>query len=245
MEAINRVKTRKYPTIESLIAAAQTAGSRAITVKGAVKFLRKQMKQNTIPLDKRGYRGGNRSYKAAQDAKNTKRGLRIMEASGLWAQDVAIQYAASLDRRLEKSFESLFKEKWTAWGYRCSQSGWAGGKHSVSVRFADGANVGGHSEKVWSNNEKWSGTNSFATIHITRKAFSYFPDCNIGGNIIVDVSAEHEDGILEVSYVEPSRGFDLKTTTGYFAIVNGERDIYLKLTGAKRAIERTRTAIAA
>ena len=51
--------------------------------------------------------------------------------------------------------------------YRRSESSWAGGDHTVVVTICEsGASCDGGSERVWSDNRKWRGTDSWASLTV-------------------------------------------------------------------------------
>lgn len=77
--------------------------------------------------------------------------------------------------------------------YRKSASSWAGGEHYVSVDLSDGTLIptaSGSSEKVWSKNNKWTGTNSYLRFRVSEKWLSkiYVKGRAVyGGMLVLDI----------------------------------------------------------
>ena len=106
------------------------------------------------------------------------------------------------------------------WPLKKSQSSWAGGGHTVAVRWVlDPTRVGcrGGSERVWSDNGKWSGSNSAASLTVSVRALQQYPTLRTrDGQIVLDYEpiAGHPR-TAKIAWVEQGRGFDLKITSGY------------------------------
>lgn len=100
----------------------------------------------------------------------------------------------------------------------------------VSVGISDTCGAGGSSEKVWSRNGKWSGTNSYCSLRATYRALKYFPSLQSNdGSIIMDAEkVGHRE--FKIKWVGQARGFDLKLIDGFLI-----RGYHIKGTNLKTA----------
>lgn len=101
------------------------------------------------------------------------------------------------------------------WPYRQSTSAWAGGGHSVSVTIGERPQAVGDSERAWSANGKWSGTNSWARLTVTERCLR-----NLGLRpVVADLLTLDAERVgpreYRVVWVEQGRGFTLKTVDGW------------------------------
>jgi hypothetical protein len=101
------------------------------------------------------------------------------------------------------------------WPLRRSSSKWAGGDHKVTIALSDSPGADGGSEKVWSGNGKWSGTNSYARLSCTTAALSYFPTLRTADGTIVLDAKKIAPREFRLTWVEQSAGFSLKAENGW------------------------------
>ena len=222
---------KKYINKQDVIATAQASGSQARTFKGAAKFLMIQA-TNNIPIERRGARVQRKAGRYLQE-QFIRRGTSMLKRLGLWAMDDAMMLACEISHQITRPACKDLKQNWN---YKQSRSAWAGGSHSIQITIDFNApDVQGGSSKVWSDNGKWSGTNSHAHLFVTPAALSYFPTLNINGWIILDAN-RLADGFFEVLYVEQSRGFELRAVQGW--VYNGS------LFTRKKAAEKERAQFA-
>lgn len=128
---------------------------------------------------------------------------------------LAIDMCAELDA-LAKSAAASLRDNWPM---KKSTSSWAGGDHSVAVRWIlDGqVGCGGGSDRVWSDNGKWSGTDSYAELTVSAAALRRYSDLRTPDGLIVlhyEPIPEHPR-CAKIVWVEQGRGFALKAVHGY------------------------------
>lgn len=205
--------------VTAFIAAACAAGSTATTLRGAIRF-RATHGARSLPLpDARGSckprcdfaswgARGPRERVAYLRERDEARADRIAAASALWRRDDAEALASRLT--LAGSADALS----AGWPYRWSHSRWAGGEHDLRVHVDDAPSVDAGSSRVWSDNGKWAGTNSYAHIAITARAVMLAPTLILDGRVVVDA---HPDG--RVAWLEQTAGFSLRVVAGF--LVNG------------------------
>lgn len=68
--------------------------------------------------------------------------------------------------RLATRVTAAAKKSLIACGYRRSQSGWAGGEHYAGSYISPHPTISGWSDRVWSDNGKWSGSNSHVSAGV-------------------------------------------------------------------------------
>lgn len=125
------------------------------------------------------------------------------------------------------------------WPYRCSTSRWAGGNHSVAVQLAERPDGECRSERAWSGNGKWTGTNSVARLNITRRCIKTLgTQIVIGGLITLDVKVL-EPRVYRAVWLEQSRGVSLKVVHGW--IIKGHHSTAKTLEKAKKDVAKART----
>lgn len=214
-------------TKESVISQAREYGSTAATFRGALRAI---------------YRDG-RSVKQqlARGADTPVRNARALAAYRREVRDArATRITAGLDlwtREDAEASEALRGRLAASWPYRRSESGWAGGNHAVSVALGDSPEAAGGSTRAWSNNGKWSGTDSHASLTITRRAVRILGTALIvDGRILVDAAPETEPGVYAVAWIEQARGFGLKVVRGY--CIHGHLRQAASLLAAKRSVSR-------
>lgn len=124
------------------------------------------------------------------------------------------------------------------WPYCRSTSRWAGGEHYVSVQLSEIPAGECHSERAWSRNGKWSGTNSTARLHITPRCIAALgSEIIIGGLITLDVEVL-EPRTYRAVWLEQSRGVSLKVVHGW--IIKGHHSTAKTLEKAKRDVAKAR-----
>lgn len=121
--------------------------------------------------------------------------------------------------------------------YRTSKSGWAGGGHATTVHVGEkrwtshdrsGRAVGasGESEKAWSSNGKWSGSNSSHEIQVPRDWLTVVQARGIAvcdGLLTLDAEPilGHGPELFRAAWIEQGKGFDLNCVRGYIARIDG------------------------
>jgi hypothetical protein len=233
----------KYTTKRQVIETAQTAGSTATTWHGARRWVLAHVVE--YPIDRSHGRGRMvspitvyaRRYGAdgrALDPRIVLRGrdayLRTAwlpriearadveaERRGIWAMDSAAREA---DRLTEPYLTYASVALTNSWPYRRSQSSWAGGEHTVSVSLTDtgtstaaGANCA--TERAWSTNGKWSGTNSHAHIYTDIPTLLAFPSLMTADGLALCHAERIGAREYKVRWIEQSAGVALKTVDGY------------------------------
>ncbi|MFL9922595.1 hypothetical protein PQR75_46795 [Paraburkholderia fungorum] len=129
---------------------------------------------------------------------------------------------------------------WDCWPYRYSTSSWAGGEHSVKVRLTDAPTAFGESERVWSANRKWSGSNSSAKLGITARCLRELgTGLVIGGLLTLDAERIGPREYKAV-WVEQGRGFGLKVVQGW--LIRGHHVTGGTEMAARRKVSAARTA---
>lgn len=120
-----------------------------------------------------------------------------------------------LRQRCEGRVRAAVRKAYKTCGYRKSESRWAGGEHSLDVAIGT---VGAHgeSERVWSDNKKWSGLNS---IHRVGVLFSWKSQVERRGLAVVDNkltldAVEIAPDTFDAVWVVQGRGFELKVQRG-------------------------------
>lgn len=105
-----------------------------------------------------------------------------------------------------------------AWPYRRSTSSWAGGEHSVTVRLAHLSSDCGavcSTERVWSRNGKWSGSNSDAVIITDLATLMEFPTLMTRDGLALCRAEKIAPREWRVKWIEQSTGVSLKTVDGW------------------------------
>lgn len=124
------------------------------------------------------------------------------------------------------------------WPYCRSTSRWAGGEHYVGIRLSEMPAGECSSERAWSRNGKWSGTNSIARLRITPRCIAALgSEIIIGGLITLDVEVL-EPRVYRAVWLEQSRGVSLKVVHGW--IIKGHHSTAKTLEKAKRDVAKAR-----
>lgn len=123
------------------------------------------------------------------------------------------------------------------WPFRKSESAWAGGEHYVTVRVGSTPGAGGSTERAWSRNGKWSGTNSFATLVVTLGALRHFPTLRTPDGSVILHAEPLAPREYKLVWVEQSRGVDLKAREGYLI-----RGYHVAASSLKAARSKARAA---
>jgi hypothetical protein len=206
---------------------ARERGSASTTVAGAIRYLRAHgigrrrrpldgwpLRRQTIPG--RAYREAPRTayrrlrVREAQEA----RALEMSRELSLWLHDEAEAEAARLTAPLLVEAERAILD---AWPYRRAASRWAGGQHSVTVRLADGSrgSASCSSERVWSDNRKWSGTDSGASIALPLPLLLAGPSRYLAGGLLHTAWAQLGQREAWATWYVQGRGVELRPQTGY------------------------------
>ena len=165
--------------------------------------------------------------------------MEICKSLGLMTLDEAEALAESYDRQI---CEQVASQLAADWPFRKSTTGWAGGQHSVTVTLAQSASIAGGGVKVWSDNGKWSGSNSFATLQVTQRALDLFPTLRTAdGSIIIDAEIIGPREYM-IQWVAQGPGFNLRSESGF--LIRGWHSTAKSILTARRNAKaaRTRTA---
>lgn len=203
----------KYSSRQQAIEAAQFAGSAAKTFKGAAKYLATHAR-NHKPLHQRGVRisSWDRGHKPAQESRYLVRAYRIAAAQQLWARDDAANYADSVTQPLTTAAASALLNSWP---YRRSASHWAGGDHTVTVNIGAIPAQSSGSNRVWSDNGKWAGNNSFAVMTVTPTTLILFPTLTTPDGLALIDAEKIAPREYRLTWLEQSKGFELKPVSGW------------------------------
>lgn len=112
--------------------------------------------------------------------------------------------------------------------YRRSTSKWAGGEHSCDASIGS-PDCSGSSEKVWSDNKKWSGSDSHVRVSVPLRWYAqiYRRGLAVVDGLFVLRLEDLPDGVLEVWVAKQGRGFDLVAETAYLVPVPDEGEYRL------------------
>lgn len=213
----------KYTSYADVIRTAKSNGSSAKTFEGASEFILAKIEPENSNYPPQALRQQTRSDYYRQNY------LRRIE---LRADRVADELGYISIRLVINKAEFDLKKYWPL---RKSESSWAGGKHTVTVRLAHSPACGGGSKKAWSKNGKWSGTNSWVDLWVTHSALQYFPTLKTPDGMIVLDAKKLTPREYNITWVEQGRGFNLKTVTGY--LIKGHHIKAKNLTQARKKVE--------
>lgn len=134
--------------------------------------------------------------------------------------------------------------------YRKSESGWAGGNHFVEILAgAPIPDAHGFTERVWSSNGKWSGTNSTHKIAVMSSWYSRVwakGVSHVNGLLTLDATTSQaeplreEEEALEATWVVQGRGVSLHTGDGILYRCNGGVWIHCNSVKHGRTLNRKR-----
>jgi hypothetical protein len=119
------------------------------------------------------------------------------------------------------------------WPYRRSDSRWAGGEHSVSVRLGV-PSASCESRKVWSDHGKWS---SSATITTDLPTLLEFPTLRTKDGLGLCKAEKIGNREYKITWIEQSLGVSLKTVEGYLI-----RGYHCKAISIEQARKKAATA---
>jgi hypothetical protein len=249
---------------QSILTKAKARGSNAETVKGAIAYLLSHL---PLPIPGLAYLSDpvgrrpsvattrrsawDRAVSGTHDERADKRAVEIAErilkkrparpfskvrsVCRRLTADIAERVTKRLQLRLASPLAQALANNWP---YRRSTSGWAGGHHFVEVRIGQIPNAVGGSDRVWSKNGKWSGTNSSASLSITPRCYETFgSNLVIGGLITLDCEPV---GVREYRaiWAAQSKGFELKVAEGW--LIRGYHVEGGTLEAARRKEEKAR-----
>ena len=201
----------KYVNKEQVIEKAQRAGSRAKSLKGAMKFLVKI--KPTVPLEKRcTNKGGMSRATTRTDYKNNLRGNKILKALNLMDYEEACSFAHTFTAQLLDVAEDAIFDVYSEGYYRYSKSSCVGGYHIVNCAIDEMPSAKGYSTKVSSGKFTWSGTNSHIDIVTKWQTLCMFPTLTLPGSNYILIGAEktEQNEIIKVTVLEQGRGFSVK-----------------------------------
>lgn len=258
-------KANKEALVSNYIRRAQARGSRAKTLSGAIAFAKKNpvsviegWARMAVPAS-RAYFFSRRKIDF-DPGSNWSHSPRVNRRAGaLWAalrsgilmKNLAVHQQLPCDltpdvgetvRQLAIShIERVLSERlWDCWPYRYSQSSWAGGHHAVTVTIGATPEAQGGSNRVWSKNGKWSGTDSFGEVTVTERCLHLLgPNLLIGGLLTLDCEAVGTRE-YQATWVEQGRGFALKMVSGW--IIRGHHIEAGSLDEARHKVAKARRA---
>lgn len=154
-------------------------------------------------------------------------------------RDVQARIAEQLDELWADHLCTLLEKNWP---YRRARSTWAGGEHFIYISVSDEACAGGHTERVWSANGKWSGNDSYCTLHFTRRCINELGDCVVVGTLVTLDCERVNHRTYRATWAEQSRGVDLKMVDGW--LVRGYHSTARTLQGALKKAQKARSQVA-
>jgi len=257
--------TKNHQTAaQRIIEKAQARGSHAATAKGALAYLLSNL---PLPIPGLAYLSGRTDYRPqadttrrpnwdrvvswTHDERAEKRAAEIAErilkkrparpfskvhaACRKLTADIGKRVTKHIERRIGRLLAQALAKSWP---YSRSTSSWAGGHHYVEVDIGDAPIAKCSSDRVWSRNKKWSGTNSSACLSITPRCYEAFgSNLIIGGLITLDCEVV---GVREyrAMWAEQGKGFALKVVQGW--IIRGYHVEGGTLEAARRKAEKAR-----
>lgn len=248
--------TRKAQAIQR----ANASGSKAGSFRGALRFLAARLPPPVAGLARIGSghfypthrrrddsiwnshasRADLRACQLAAQADTLPAPLAALEnACRCQTADVYSRALTHLHQRWARKVRARLQRNWP---YRQSQSGWAGGEHSVKVEVSDKPDARGWSERAWSHNGKWSGTNSFAHLVLTRRCLAEFKVHVVVGGLVTLDCERVGPREYRATWAEQARGFELKVVEGW--IVRGHHVAGGTLEQARKRASRARSAAA-
>jgi len=259
------MSTKNRPNAtQTILAKAQARGSNAATVKGALAYLAAHLplpipglaylsdstKPHTRACDDRPDTW-DKAISWTHDERADKRATEIVErimkkrparpfskirpACRKLTADIAERVAKLLARRIAGPLAQMLAN---AWPYSRSTSRWAGGEHWVDVEIGSTPQAAGYSNRVWSANGKWSGTNSQARLQITPRCYDALgSNLTIGGLVTLDCEPV---GVREyrATWAAQGKGFALNVVQGW--IIRGYHVQGGSLQAARRKEEKAR-----
>lgn len=142
------------------------------------------------------------ALRPALDAAEEKRKDRF----GRWRADALL---VPIRHRAEARVKQTARRALMSCDYRRSQSSWAGGEHFVSVFIGSMPDIWGRSDRVWSDNGKWSGNNSYVAARVPLSWYRqvYCRDLDvIDGCFVLDIIAEDDKEVVVLAGKQ-GRGF--------------------------------------
>lgn len=272
-------------TKKSVIAAAQSFGSSATTLRGAIRYIIASAR----PDKPKPFPAWERDASAANDYRYTRRGERICTGLGLpmdyedrkrallaadglaeahgapaiparvigqllsrhtWPAATIQKYAldriglrSGLRAHLDAAAESAAQSLTADWPLKKSESSWAGGNHTVTVRWViDPARVScsGSTVRVWSDNGKWAGTDSHASLTVSVAALQKYPTLRTpDGQIILHYETiPGKPRVAKIVWVAQSRGVGIRPVHGY--LIRGCHVEAASLEVAEKRVQKIR-----
>jgi hypothetical protein len=153
-------------------------------------------------------------------------GLPTIPEAEAWASELTAPLLASAAAALEAS-----------WPYKRSESKWAGGEHSVRVVIGEHPGASCETSRVWSDNSKWSGTNSAATIVTDLRTVMEFPTLMTRDGLALCKATGIAPREYQITWIEQSTGVSLKTVDGFLI-----RGYHVKTSTLDQARKKAHTA---
>jgi len=125
--------------------------------------------------------------------------------------------------------------------YRGSSSRWAGGLTIIWVEVdPSDIHARGDSEREWSRNGKWSGTNARLYAHVSTPQFNHMIECGGLTNLrCVPVEKSNRMVVYAATWIVQGRGFALNTQSGWIAVRrNVEYHSTTSAEAAKKGLEK-------
>lgn len=151
---------------------------------------------------------------------------------------------AALKTRIQHEVESLVKPVIRSL-YRGSQSSWAGGETTITLKIDRQAYAYGYSARAWSDNGKWRGNNATLIVNIMPnfvRSIGRVTGLIDAGGMLTTHATEIAEDCWQATWVVQGRGFDLNTVSGYI-VRSGEGEwLHAKTEKAARKLAATRDA---
>ena len=203
-----------YQTKKDVTSKAKSLGSKAKSFAGAIQFLRtKKPFVTNIATRATIWNRGVGELTAYFNDLATEKEERYLNSQGKMSSRQIKVRNTKRDKNITSRAQRYLVDNWP---YRQTESRWAGGKHSVYITISKKPSINCESEKAWSSNGKWSGTNSNAYIFATRRTFKHFPTLTTPDGLIVIDAKLITPREYKIIWIEQSRGVQLKTVSGWF-----------------------------
>jgi hypothetical protein len=152
---------------------------------------------------------------------------------------------AVLKARMQSEVEALVKPAVKKL-YRQAQSGWAGGNTIVTVKIDSTPDVSGYSQRVWSENGKWSGNDAYITVAVManfKRSIGNVTGLITAGGMLTTHATKIAEDCWMATWAVQGRGFDLNTVSGFIVRSAEGEWCHAKTEKAARKLATTRDAV--
>lgn len=218
-----------------ILSHARALGSTSKTVKCCHNFIMTKQKSPFDLLTHRTWERGANSKLLYLKRVREDRKERFFNSQGKLSPRQILARNKKRDFNITSRAQSYLERHWP---YRRAESRWAGGNHYISVAISKEPFAECDTERVWSQNRKWSGNNTNASIGATRRTFKHFPNLvTPDGQVVIDAK-KISSREYQIVWVENARGCSLKTVSGWlikgFHVKGGTLDKARKKAAAAR-----------